>query len=143
MSTIQVSVNTELILGQATLTVFMRTGRGHGATASVTSVHLQTEQASLPSAEPYNEMPWVSCQALHLYQQNRRMLLAKAPRVLPTTGQPAPRGSHCIMQWRRGPAVPTFIPLNSPASAPALPFCLPRILLRHCCCCTGMVILVL
>lgn len=68
--------------------------------------------------------------------------LAKALRVLPTTGQPATRGSHCITQWRVGPAVPTFIPPNNPASAPALPFCPPHILLRHCCC-TGTVILAL
>lgn len=54
-----------------------------------------------------------------------------------------PQGAVRIMQWRRGPAVPTFIPLNSTASAPALPFCLPHILLRHCCCCTGTVIPVL
>lgn len=49
----------------------------------------------------------------------KSMLLAKAVRVLSTAGQLA---THSITQQIEVSAIPAFVMLNNPASAPALPF---------------------
>lgn len=102
--------------------------RDHETTASVAPGHLQAVQAPLPSAELHNEMPEVNwTQTWHLHQLNKKHAVGQGCKILINAGQLATRGSHSITQQIEVSAIPTFIILNNPASALALPFPPPHV----------------
>lgn len=95
----------------------------HKTRTSVAPVHLHTVEAPLPSPELPNEMPEVNwTQTCHGYQLNKKPVVGQGCKSLIKAGQLATRGSHSITQQIEVSAIPTFVMLNNPASAPALPF---------------------
>lgn len=103
-------------------------GRDHEPTASVVPVPLRTVQTPLPSPELHNEMAEVNwTQTCLLYQLNKKHVVGQGCKILVNAGQLATRGSHSITQQTEVSTIPTFVILNNPASALALPFSPPHV----------------